>query len=218
MKLTEENWTHYLYIIRFVDGFYYTGVSKRKGDDPALDKYYGSCLDRSKWLETMYGKEVIAYLWANSHEEAYEEETGWQKLNYRLEDSLCLNKHFGSTNFKEESSKRGGHTQGNRNVEKNLGFWRDDIKRKRSEIGRVGGLKGGKKAVDTGQLARAREKAWRVISKSVILIHIKTGEREIHPSLHAAARSINGSASALCNVLKGHRNSHKGFKVEYTQG
>ena len=132
MKLAEEKWTHYLYVIYFVDGYYYTGVSKRKGDNPLLDRYYGSCLDQSKWLSTMYEKVVIAHLWLNSHEEAYAEESKWQKLNFDVNDPYCLNKHFGSTNFKEDSSKRGGHKQGSKNVQNKIGFWKEDLVKVRS--------------------------------------------------------------------------------------
>jgi predicted GIY-YIG superfamily endonuclease len=218
MKLAPENWTHYLYVIRFVDGFYYTGVSKRKGDNPACDRYFGSCLNKSKWFETMYEKEIVAYLWLNTHEEAYSAEEKWQKLSFRLKDHFCLNKHFGSTNFKEEASRNGGRMAGKNNVEKRRGFWREDLLLIRSETCRQGGLKGGKSAVETGQLAKARETAWKNTSKATALICLCSGEITIYPSLNEAARAINGSAGALCSVIKGFRKSHKGFKAKYVSG
>ena len=107
-KLTSENWTHYLYVIRFVDGHFYTGVSKRKGDNPLTDNYYGSPLDRTVWDTVMYEKEIIAYLWCQSHEKAYDVEAEWQKKCYEVNDEFCLNKHFGKTNWTSESHFAGG--------------------------------------------------------------------------------------------------------------
>ena len=215
MKLTQYTWTHYLYLIRFVDGSYYTGVSKKKGDDPLCDGYWGSPICKQKWKEVMFSKEVLCYLYCQSHKEAYEIEKLWQLSNYDINDPLCLNRHFGKTNFKDEASKRGGRTQGVRNVKTNTGLWRKDLLEKRSETCRQGGLKGGKTAVKSGQLAKAREKALQATSRPIMLISLSTGEKTMHPSLQAAARAIGGSAGAICNVLKGHRNSHKGFRAEY---
>lgn len=215
MPMSQSTWTHYLYIIHFVDGHYYTGVSKRKGDNPLCDGYWGSSLDKSKWHEVMYYKEIVAYLWCDCHSQAYAIEEEWQKRNFSIKHPLCLNKHFGSTNFCTESSKRGGHTQGADNVKNNTGFWRKDLLEKRSESGRKGGLKGGKTAVESGQLADAQKKAWQATSRPIVLISLSTGEKITHPSLQAAARAIGGSAGAICNVLRGHRNSHKGFSAEY---
>lgn len=218
MELSFNTWTHYLYVIHFVDGCYYAGVSKRKGDNPNSDRYWGSSKSKKhkeKWVTVHHWKEVIAYLWCNSHREAYEIEAVWQKLNFNLNDDLCLNERFGSTNFSESTQRQGGRTQGALNVINNTGFWREDLIKLRSKTGRLGGLKGGKIAVKTGQLAHAREKAWKATSKPVVLTNLLTGEKTSYSSLQAAARGIGGSASALCNVLKGHRNSHKGFSAEY---
>jgi hypothetical protein len=213
--MSQSTWTHYLYIIHFVDGHYYTGVSKRKGDNPSCDGYWGSALDKSKWHKVMYYKEIIAYLWCDCHSQAYVIEEEWQKRNFSIKHPLCLNKHFGSTNFCTESSMLGGRTGGSSNVQNNTGFWRKDLLEKRLETCRQGGLKGGKAAVESGQLAEAQKKAWQATSRPIVLISLSTGEKITHPSLQAAARAIGGSAGAICNVLKGHRNSHKGFSAEY---
>lgn len=104
-KLTHENWTHYLYIIQFVDGCYYTGVSKRKGDNPLCDNYWGSPSNREKWNEVMFEKQIIAYLWCNSHAEAYQMESQWQKLSYCVKDVYCLNKVFSPSDWTFEGRK-----------------------------------------------------------------------------------------------------------------
>jgi hypothetical protein len=93
-NLTQETWTHYLYILHFVDGHYYTGVSKRKGDNPLCDGYWGSPSNRKKWSETMFEKKVISYLWCKSHAEAYQIESDWQVSTYSINDPYCLNKAF----------------------------------------------------------------------------------------------------------------------------
>ena len=88
--------------------------------------------------------------------------------------------------------------------------------RKRQRTGQhVGGWFGGRAAVKSGQLAAARQKHIEKNSKPIILAHIETGEKTTYPSLQEAARQINGSAGALCEVLKGRRKSHKGFRAEY---
>lgn len=66
-----------------------------------------------------------------------------------------------------------------------------------------------------GQVADMQRKAWAATSKEVILTHIDTGVETTYPSLHEAARSINGSAGALCHVIKGERKSHKGYTARY---
>ena len=67
------------------------------------------------------------------------------------------------------------------------------------------------------QVADMQRKAWASTSKEVILTHIDTGTQTTHPSLQAAARDINGAASALCSVIKGDRKSHKGFTAHYRE-
>jgi hypothetical protein len=207
-KLTSENWTHYLYIIRFVDGRFYTGVSKRKGDNPLTDGYFGSPLDRSVWDTVMYEKEIIAYLWCKSHEEAYGIEAEWQKKCYEVNDTFCLNKHFGSTNFSEEAAKQGGKTQGQRNVKNGTGLFRPDIVARRN----AGEFKS---KPNPNQVAEMQRKGWESNSKEVILTHIATGKQTTYPSLHAAARDIGGSPGALCHVIKGERKTHLGFTAQY---
>ena len=65
------------------------------------------------------------------------------------------------------------------------------------------------------QVKEMQKKAWKATSKEVILTNITTGEETTYPSLHEAARSINGAASALCLVIKGDRKTHKGHIARY---
>ena len=65
------------------------------------------------------------------------------------------------------------------------------------------------------QVAEMQRKAWAATSKEIILTRIATGKQTTYPSLHEAARAIDGAASALCEILKGRRKSHKGYKAEY---
>jgi len=214
-RLTPNNWTHYLYIIRFVDGCFYTGVSKRKGDDPLADGYFGSSTSKKhveKWSSVKYTKELVAYLWCQSHAEAYEIETKWQKSTYSVNDSFCLNERFGSTNFSEDTTKQGGKTQGRRNVENGTGMFRPDI------VARRNAGEFGKSKPNPNQVRAMQEKGWASTRKQVVLVHIETGTETTYESLQAAARAINGAASALCRVIKGDSKSHKGYRAYYIQG
>ena len=217
-RLSQNNWTHYLYIINFEDGCFYTGVSKRKGDDPLTDGYFGSSSAKKhseRWKYMKFEKQVVALLWCEGHSEAYSIETNWQKSTYHVNDPNCINEHFGSTNFSDDTSRQGGKTQGRDNVESGKGFWRPDLLEIRPKTSQKGGLKGGKSAVQTGQLAEARKKAHKATSKPIILTNIETGEETQYPSLHAAARAIDGSAAVLCRILKGIGKSHKGHTACY---
>lgn len=73
----------------------------------------------------------------------------------------------------------------------------------------------GKGKPNPTQVAAMQEKAWASTRKPVVLIKLSTNERTEYISLREAARAIEGSASALCNVLKGHRKSHLGYSIEY---
>jgi len=120
MKYSPNNWTHYLYITSFSDGCFYTGVSKYRGSDPENDGYYGSPKRKNvleKIAREIKCKEVIAYLWCSSQEEAYDVESEWQVANFEITNPLCLNGHFGCTNFKHSSCVESGKKQGKSNVE-----------------------------------------------------------------------------------------------------
>jgi len=242
--LSEKTWTHYLYIIKFIDGHFYSGVSKRREIEPVLDGYFGSPTDRSKWHEIMYEKIIIAYLWVSSQEEAFSIETLWQKTNFKINDPLCLNKHFGRSNFSTESCIRGGQNSG----------LNSSITGRLREISRLGGLK----AVSSGQLAKAREisrqsektkEAWRKIGKKhvlsghlarigkiggkrnvesghmarlaeickkpVELTNILTGEIKVYPSVRSAADSIGAHQSNLSSLLAGRGKSCKGHTAKF---
>jgi len=216
-NLSQKNWTHYLYIIQFEDGCFYTGVSKRKGDDPLIDGYYGSSTakkHKDRWESIKHEKEIVAFLWCESHSEAYSIETEWQKRNYSLNDPKCMNERFGSTNFSDDSQKQGGKTQGNLNVRYGLGFWDPEVQSNRNTFCSKGGLRGGRSAVESGQLAEAREKAFAKTRKPIILT--KDGIDTIYPSVQEAARSIGGFASAISLVANGKRNHHLGYTAKWT--
>jgi len=80
------------------------------------------------------------------------------------------------------------------------------------EANRLGGSNG---TPHPDQVKAMQEKGWKSNSKEVILTNLDTGEETTHPSLQAAARSINGQASALCRVIKGQGKSHKGHTARY---
>lgn len=65
------------------------------------------------------------------------------------------------------------------------------------------------------QVAEMQRKGWESNSKEVILTHIDTGVETTYPSLQEAARAINGSAGALCHVIKGERKTHLGYTARY---
>lgn len=65
------------------------------------------------------------------------------------------------------------------------------------------------------QVAEMQRKGWESNSKKVILTHIDTGVETTYPSLHEAARNINGAASALCLVIKGERKTHLGYTARF---
>ena len=94
----------------------------------------------------------------------------------------------------------------------------EEAKKRQKDGASVGGWFGGRAAVKSGQLAQARKNAIKSTSKPIILTNIKTGEETQYPSLNAAAREIDGSAGALCGILKGLRKSHKGHTARYVQG
>lgn len=82
------------------------------------------------------------------------------------------------------------------------------------EASRLGGSNG---TPHPDQVKEMQKKAWKATSKEVILTNITTGEETTYPSLHEAARSINGAASALCLVIKGNRKTHKGHTARYVR-
>ena len=94
----------------------------------------------------------------------------------------------------------------------------EEAKKRQKDGKSVGGWFGGTAAVKSGQLAEARKNAIKSTSKPIILTNIKTGKETQYPSLHAAARAIDGSAGALCGILKGSRKSHKGHTACYAEG
>ena len=94
----------------------------------------------------------------------------------------------------------------------------EEAKKRQKDGASVGGWFGGRAAVKSGQLAEARKKAHKATSKPIVLTNIKTGEETQYPSLHAAARAIDGSAAVLCRILKGIGKSNKGHTARYLKG
>jgi hypothetical protein len=117
-----NNWTHYLYEIRFKDGFYYSGLSLKKGEDPLTDGYYGSPVaNKDKWENTPFEKVVVAYLNCECQSEAYRVETLYQVQTYDLNDPLCLNEHFGG-GFSVEACSKGGQTGSRTQIDSQIGI------------------------------------------------------------------------------------------------
>lgn len=89
----------------------------------------------------------------------------------------------------------------------------------KKEICRAASVLGGQSGTPhPDQVKDFQRKGWESNSKQVVLVHIETGTETSYESLQAAARAINGCASALCNVIKGKRKSHKGYTAQYTVG
>jgi hypothetical protein len=99
----------YTYTIRFVDGYYYHGYSKYKGNDPLTDGYYGSPVThKEKWSSTMYWKEVTGTY------ETLEQVTLAEQEVIRSvfrEDPLCLNAACNGL-FSREAAVLGGKIAG----------------------------------------------------------------------------------------------------------
>ena len=116
--ITKDNWTHYLYSVTFADGCYYTGVSKRRNNEPLTDGYYGSPVsNRDKWQTETPTKRVVAFIYADDCYDAFKIESQWQRLNFDLNDPKCLNAHFGNVYFDRASAQKGGSITGKINAQ-----------------------------------------------------------------------------------------------------
>jgi len=101
----------YTYRINFVDGYYYYGKRKLKGEQPLYDGYYGTPMtNKEKWNTTMYWKEVI------------QEYDNWEECSKSeivlirpvLNEELCLNENCGgwaSLEIMRENGRHWGKTQ-----------------------------------------------------------------------------------------------------------
>ena len=100
---------YYTYTIRFVDGHYYHGYAKYRGQSPLTDGYFGSPVtNKEKWLTTMHWKEITGTY------ETLEEVTLAEQEAIRpvfREDSLCLNAACNGL-FSKEAAVLGGKITG----------------------------------------------------------------------------------------------------------
>jgi predicted GIY-YIG superfamily endonuclease len=184
--LTEHKWTHYLYIVRFSDGKYYTGVAKRRHKNPYEDDYYGSPVtNKEKWKQETPEKEVIAYLFVENNIDAYSIEKDWQRKNFDIKDPNCLNAHFGNTHFSTAAAVRGGSIVGRRHV-------------KSGHLDRI--------------RAASNEKKRR---RAVLVTDMESGEEIVYHSVGEAAKALNKHSSTLSNVLSGRRSPCWPFKIRY---
>jgi hypothetical protein len=171
---------YYTYTILFVDGYYYHGYHKHEGVDPLTDGYYGSPVThREKWLTTMHWK-VITGTYESHAEVQFAEQESIRPVFRR--DPLCLNANCGGIIDPERArvgATKAGRIAGERSkVEKTgvcdpvnsgrgrqtqrelgLGFWDPEFQQSdlMKQVRRQNGVKGGVKAVESGQLAKARE-------------------------------------------------------------
>lgn len=96
------------------------------------------------------------------------------------------------------------------------------------EVCRQAGKRGGRAAVESGQLAAARlrqleKEAWRagvaraaeVNKKGVVLTSLKDGTEFYFEGIRIAARALSLRHEKLCRVLKGKRKSTGGYTVRY---
>jgi hypothetical protein len=100
---------YYIYIIFFVDGFYYVG--KRKcpvGKNPWLDKYCGSpSTHKAKWTSGIQFVKVIHTLGIPTDLEAKEKETRLLRELHWKSDPFCLNE-WDNESWTEKGSSLGG--------------------------------------------------------------------------------------------------------------
>lgn len=122
LQLNQESWTHYLYRCEFEGESYYSGVSKRKSDDPSSDGYFGSPVtNKEKWEVETPSKHVLALLWCENDREAYQLELNHQSQCYDLNDPKCLNEHFGG-GFSTETCRKAGKIGSQVQVDNKIGI------------------------------------------------------------------------------------------------
>lgn len=121
--MNQESWNSYLYQIIFSTGYWYGGVSTRKGDDPNNDGYFGSPITHRKyWNDVPYRKEVVALLFLNNPtSEMYEYEKNYLENRNWKTDLLCLNEHCGG-GFGYIACRNGGKIGGKIQVDLKLGI------------------------------------------------------------------------------------------------
>lgn len=141
---TLSQMNYYTYTIRFVDGYYYHGMAKYRGENPLFDGYYGSAVThKEKWQTTMYWKEIISGF--DSFEECCLAERSLIKPVY-MDDPYCLNENCAGsislsacstggktiTPAKLDSMRKTGSQVGKDNVRLERGFWKPGMKEVRA--------------------------------------------------------------------------------------
>jgi len=100
---------YYIYIIFFVDGFYYVGKRKcPRNKTPWSDKYCGSpCTHKAKWSSGVSYTKVIHTFGIVTDREAKQQETQLlRELGWKI-DPFCLNE-WDNESWTEEGSSLGG--------------------------------------------------------------------------------------------------------------
>jgi hypothetical protein len=172
---------YYTYTIYFVDGYYYHGYHKHEGVDPLTDGYFGSPVThREKWLTTMHWKEITG-LYETVDEVSFAEQEAIRPV-YNT-DPYCLNANCNGIPTPERArvgarkagKKSGEYHKENKTAicdpinqekgrqtarETGVGFYDPEFQHSPEmvEMRKQNGKKSGAKAVETGQLAAAREK------------------------------------------------------------
>lgn len=163
MKLSKENWTHYLYRIDFVDGYFYYGMRKRRSNviSPYDDTYWGSPgkVAKPKWLSTMYQKTIVAFLWVDDTKHAGKLEDEMIRSN-GWNTHFCLNGSLGhniSDAITIEAGRRGGQIC----KEKKRGYCDPEVQSRAGKIGGVVGMKKVNKMLTTEARSKNASKAHR---------------------------------------------------------
>jgi hypothetical protein len=171
----------YVYVIRFIDGYYYYGYHPIYGNDPQFDQYYGTPVTHTeKWLTTMYWKEIISL--HETFEEADAAEQSWIKPCYKT-DPFCLNENCGGA-ISPDLCRVGGIRGGQTNKESGQAYeW---------------GKKYGRIAVESGQLAEARSKInWETHAERTLEVKKQNGRKAVESGQFAEAQKKAIEATRL---------------------
>ena len=96
----------YTYKINFIDGCYYYGKRKLKGENPLYDGYYGTPItNKEKWNTMMYWKDII---------QGYDDWVECSKSEIELirpvlNEEKCLNENCGGWVSLETMRENGRH-------------------------------------------------------------------------------------------------------------
>ena len=172
---------YYTYTIHFVDGYYYHGYHKHEGVDPLTDGYWGSPVThKEKWLVTMHWKEITG-LYTTIEEVQFAEQEAIRPVFNT--DPYCLNANcngiippeLARIGARKAGKKAGEDAKRNKTRvcdpvnqergrqtarERGVGFHSYEFQHspEMEEMRMRNGQKAGAKAVESGQLAAAREK------------------------------------------------------------